>query len=72
MAGFPYQAETYGLLPNLGRVADLGAIPTYGFVPRLGLLDADPTLFNLELENGDDFLLEISTAFNPSYLLLES
>lgn len=72
MARFPWQAETYGLLPDLGRENGLGGIPTYGFVPRLGLLDADPVLFNLELESGDDFLLEISTAFDPSYLLLES
>lgn len=60
------------MLPGLGKIDGLGAIPAYGFVPRLGLLDADPTLFNLELESGDDFLLEVSTSFDPSYLLLES
>ena len=71
MSQFPWGAEGYGLLDNLGLVPDLGAIPSYGFVPRLGLLDADPVLGNLELENGDDLLLEPSTLFNPIYLALE-
>jgi len=69
---FPWGAESYGILPDLGEVENLGTIPTYGFVPRLGLLNADPVLFNLELESGDDFLLESSTLFDPSYLMLES
>lgn len=72
MPRFPWGAENYGLMPDLGLSNGLGAIPAYGFVPRLGILDADPVLFNLELENGDDVLLEVSTLFNPSYLMLES
>ena len=72
MARFPWGAELYGRLPDLGRTASLGALVTLGFVPRLGLLDADTVLFNLELESGDDILLEASTPFNPAYLLLES
>lgn len=71
MSRYPWGAEGYGLLDDLGVSANLGSIPTYGFVPRLGLLDADPVLGNLELENGDDLLLEPSTLFNPLYLALE-
>ena len=64
---YPSTASGYGRLSDLGFLQNLGRLTGLGFVPQLGLYDDNTIAFNLELEDGDDLLLE-----NGDYILLES